>query len=232
MRDLIVSEVFGPTVQGEGPTAGMPTMFLRLGLCNLSCSWCDTPYTWDWTGKNGPPQDRGALKHLPVDNVLWALSLPGVRRLVITGGEPLIQGEGVAEVARRFDGHVEVETNGTLVPPFGMRGVRWNVSPKLPGAGMNPERCIVPDVLAVFAAWALDGDDVTFKFVVCDDADVLAVEYLVERHALTNVVVMPEGRNADVILKGARWLAPIAIAHGWSLSTRLHVLLWGDERGR
>ena len=40
-----VSEVFGPTLQGEGPHAGRPCHFIRLGGCNLSCSWCDTPYS-------------------------------------------------------------------------------------------------------------------------------------------------------------------------------------------
>ena len=45
---LVISEVFGPTVQGEGPTIGRRAAFVRLGRCNLDCSWCDTPYTWDW----------------------------------------------------------------------------------------------------------------------------------------------------------------------------------------
>ena len=46
-RLLPVSEVFGPTIQGEGPHAGRRVYFVRLGGCNLSCSWCDSAYTWD-----------------------------------------------------------------------------------------------------------------------------------------------------------------------------------------
>ena len=45
---LVVAEVFGPTFQGEGPSTGQRAGFVRLGRCNLDCSWCDTPYTWDW----------------------------------------------------------------------------------------------------------------------------------------------------------------------------------------
>ena len=52
-NSLTVSEIFGPTFQGEGPFTGRAAVFLRLGRCNLDCKWCDTPYTWDWKGKNG-----------------------------------------------------------------------------------------------------------------------------------------------------------------------------------
>lgn len=45
---LQVSEMFA-SIQGEGPHSGRPSVFLRLGFCNLSCSWCDTPYTWLYT---------------------------------------------------------------------------------------------------------------------------------------------------------------------------------------
>ena len=45
--ELLVAEIFGPTWQGEGPSAGKVAAFVRLGLCDQACSWCDTPYTWD-----------------------------------------------------------------------------------------------------------------------------------------------------------------------------------------
>ena len=45
-----VNEIFGPTIQGEGKSAGMQAMFLRTSLCNLACDWCDTPQTWNWKG--------------------------------------------------------------------------------------------------------------------------------------------------------------------------------------
>ena len=45
MKDVIrVSEIFGPTIQGEGPLIGHPTVFVRTGGCDYRCSWCDTLY--------------------------------------------------------------------------------------------------------------------------------------------------------------------------------------------
>ncbi|MCA9642692.1 MAG: 7-carboxy-7-deazaguanine synthase QueE, partial [Myxococcales bacterium] len=110
---LRISEVFA-SIQGEGASTGAPCVFLRLALCNLRCSWCDTKYTWDWK------QFRYAdeVKERSVDDVaaevrllLADLDLEGERntakppsypssaphppRLVITGGEPLIQSKAL-----------------------------------------------------------------------------------------------------------------------------------------
>jgi len=52
-----INEIFGPTFQGEGQTIGKLSEFVRVSGCNLTCSWCDTPYTWDWKGLNGVVYD-------------------------------------------------------------------------------------------------------------------------------------------------------------------------------
>src|ERR1700680_230750 len=39
-----ISEIFGPTIQGEGPLIGRPTVFVRTGGCDYRCAWCDTMY--------------------------------------------------------------------------------------------------------------------------------------------------------------------------------------------
>ena len=84
---LVVSEVFGPTVQGEGPTIGRRAAFVRLGRCNLDCSWCDTPYTWDWDRYD----PKVELHERPVAEVVAEVEAMGVDWVVVTGGEPLLQ---------------------------------------------------------------------------------------------------------------------------------------------
>ncbi len=52
MSKLPVMEIFGPTIQGEGMVIGQKTMFVRTAGCDYSCSWCDSAFTWDGTGKH------------------------------------------------------------------------------------------------------------------------------------------------------------------------------------
>jgi organic radical activating enzyme len=84
---LWVAELFGPTWQGEGPSAGQRAVFVRLSGCNLDCRWCDTPYTWDWSRYDPAEQSRVMTCDAIRD---WALA-QDVDLVVVTGGEPLIQ---------------------------------------------------------------------------------------------------------------------------------------------
>src|SRR4051794_4076555 len=84
---LVVSEVFGPTFQGEGRSLGRRCGFVRLGRCNLACTWCDTPYTWDWD-RFDPAVE---LQRRTVTEIVSALEAMAIDMVVITGGEPLLQ---------------------------------------------------------------------------------------------------------------------------------------------
>lgn len=222
---LVVSEVFGPTFQGEGPSIGRTAAFVRLGRCNLACTWCDTPYTWDWS-RHDPAVE---LAERTVDDVLAEVDAMGpVDLLVVTGGEPLLQQSRLVPLlhgGRERGLSIEVETAGTLAPHPDVVALvdRFNVSPKLSNSGNPVERRHRPDVLRAFEATG----KAAFKFVVREVAELDEVAAF----DVSPVWVMPEGRDAEVLAERMQALAPAVLARGWRLTPRLHVLLWGDRRG-
>ena len=227
--ELVIAEVFGPTFQGEGPSTGRRAGFVRLGRCNLDCAWCDTPYTWDWD-RFDPAVE---LRDEPVASVLARLAEMAPEIVVVTGGEPLLQQlrlvpllEGCSE--RGWP--VEIETNGTIVPDERVLDLvaRWNVSPKLANSGVPLDKRIRPNALDVLSA----SGRAAFKFVVSEPADLDEVAGIVESHGLDPVWIMPEGTDPSAWLERARALSDPVLARGWNLTPRLHVLLWGDQRGR
>jgi hypothetical protein len=71
-----------------------------------------------------------------------------------------------------------------------------------------------------------------FKFVARSAADLQEIDHLHQEYGLDPIWVMPAGITTEAVLDGMRELADLVIARGWNLSSRLHVLLWGDTRGR
>ncbi|MFC8285074.1 MULTISPECIES: 7-carboxy-7-deazaguanine synthase QueE [Streptomyces] len=229
---LIVAECFGvevPTFQGEGPSCGHPALFIRLSRCNLSCTKCDTKYTWDWS-QFDPRKE--STKRSVADLVAWAESSP-VELVVITGGEPLIQQARLVPLLRGLIAagkRVEFETNGTIVPAPELvaDGVRFNVSPKLASFGEKESKSIVPAALEVFMA----SGRAAFKFVASTMTDLDRIAELADAHRLAPVWVMPEGTTPEVITVTTRVLADAVAARHWYFTTRLHVLAFADARGR
>jgi 7-carboxy-7-deazaguanine synthase len=232
---MIVSEVFGPTVQGEGPSMGRLAGFVRLGRCDLACSWCDTPYTWDWKGRNGVAYDPAIeLRALAVEEVVGQVEAMGVPLVVITGGEPLLQMRSVSQlcVALADRGHlIEVETNGRHAPAWPLTQVvtHFNVSPKLANSGQDEAHTIVPRALGALLA----SGKARFKFVCVDKAD---VDRVVELSAQLGIPasatwIMPEGRASGQVRSHLSQVAGAAIANHFNLTGRMHLDLWDGQRG-
>lgn len=226
---LVVSELFGPTLQGEGPSCGRLASFIRLSGCPLSCQWCDTPWTWQWDRF-----DKAAEQRLMTvgDLLAWAQQQKA-RLLVITGGEPLIQARrlvGLVPGLIAACGEVEIETSGIIAPPESLAGcgARFNVSPKLANSGIPEHRRIRASALRALAG----SGTARFKFVAQCPADLDEVARLQDAYALDPVWVMPEATRSEKTVERMRLLADEVIRRGWNLSPRLHVLLWEDTRGR
>ena len=217
-----VPEVFH-SLQGEGASIGMPAVFVRLAGCNLACSWCDTAYSWDGSVR--------AVEMEPCDVAELVLRFP-CRRLVLTGGEPLVQQKELPDFLELLPNHMmEVETNGTIIPDAAVarRISQLNVSPKLAHAGNA--RSLNPAVLSWFANEA--GEKSWFKFVVESERDIKDVEFLIETCGVerSRVIVMPQAGSLACLEGVRRNVAELCIRRGFRFPDRLHMTLWGDKKG-
>lgn len=206
------------SIQGEGITAGLPTVFIRLQGCSVGCTWCDTKYSWDPSGG----------REVTLDGLVEEASAFPCRRVVITGGEPLESPLFPSLVgalkARGFT--IEVETSGTLTPTVEVD--QWNVSVKLSESGVPDTKRINPQAIRKFVrlqAW--------WKFVVLGRSDVLEVLQLAERFTLPRerILLMPEGVHREDVLERSLWVVDECKRYGYRYSPRLHILLWGARRG-
>jgi 7-carboxy-7-deazaguanine synthase len=230
-------EIFA-SVQGEGASAGRPCTFIRLSRCNLACVWCDTAYTWRFAGDNRPHRDNETYDRaanqvtLSEAEAAARIAALGGGRLVITGGEPLLQAPALARmIARLPPMHIEIETNGTVLPTPALDALvgQYNVSPKLAHSGNPTALALPPERLA---HWAAD-PRAWFKFVIAEASDLGEVLAIQQAHAIApgRIFLMPEGRDSETVRTRARWLAQLCGDHQFNLSDRLHIHLFGDTRG-
>jgi 7-carboxy-7-deazaguanine synthase len=227
--ELRLSETFA-SIQGEGPSAGVPCFFIRLAHCNLQCRWCDTRYTWDFQRFDY----RREVTTVSVGEVAERLAQSGEMRLVITGGEPLLQQRALHPLLGALPSEmvVEVETNGTIVPDAALlaRVYQWNVSPKLAASGEPVARRVRPEALSALRethrAW--------LKIVLAADDDPAEADALVAELAWpkARVLLMPEGARRADLARALPRLVQLAAERGFGTSPRLHVEHFDGERGR
>lgn len=235
------AEIFA-SLQGEGPSTGRPSTFVRLSRCNLACQWCDTAYTWRFEGDNRPHRDDNAFDRkanqtaLDEENVAARIAALPPDRLVITGGEPLLQGPALTRMVTALEGlrpgmHIEIETNGTIAPHPALDVLvhQFNVSPKLAHSGNPADLALIPERLA---AWTAE-PRAFFKFVIAEPADLGEVMTLQRRFGIPGerLFLMPEGRSSDTVRARSAWLAQFCTDNGLRFTDRLHIHLWGDTRG-
>lgn len=234
---LPVAETF-LSIQGEGKLAGAPSWFVRVSGCNLRCGWCDTPYA-SWA------PERAARR---VSDLVAEGAASGAGHAIITGGEPMMFSavEDLARGLSRAGLHITVETAGTLFNPA--RPVAcdlMSISPKL--ANSTPSAADPRDPAGAWRARherrrlnpaALQGLIDAYparqlKFVVCGPEDLAEVEALLARlrgWAPDDVLLMPEGVTVPPVAVKS-WITAACAERGWRYGARLHIELYGNERG-
>jgi 7-carboxy-7-deazaguanine synthase len=230
-----ISEIFGPTVQGEGALIGKPTVFVRTGGCDFRCAWCDTlhavlpEHRHDWLPMT--PEEILARVEQLTDGAPVLITL--------SGGNPAIQPLGPLIALGKARGHrFAMETQGSVADAC-FAALDWLVlSPKPPSSGMTTDWAAFDACLAA----AGNGPRTVLKVAVFDDAD-----YDFARQAAARYPSLPlylsvgnpapeEESNVDLtdLLARFRWLVDKVARDRWFAATvlpQLHVLAWGNQRG-
>ena len=224
-----ISEIF-ESIQGEGNNAGKSAVFLRTAECNLKCVWCDTKYTWDWKNYDYSKE----VNEMSIKEVRQSLEQFRIRHLVITGGEPLMQQDDLAELLTflKPEFYVEVETNGTILPNNALSTLvdQWNVSPKTKNSGNPLEMCEVNECYTFFSK----KKNCYFKYVVESEDDLIEINQFISKYSLKKdrVLLMTQAITKEEILAKEKNVFTISKKNSLGFSPRLHVMKWGSQRGK
>lgn len=246
---LSVSEMFY-SIQGEGPSMGRRAVFLRLKSCNLLCggtrtvadkklhdgaTWrCDTIETWlKGTTKKHPELISDFIKEG------FVKELDNNARLVVTGGEPLLQQEELTEfltsLRQATTNHfaAELETNGTILPQSSIIDTHFqqiNCSPKLSNSGIPKEKRIKPEVIKTL----LTTNKTIFKFVVNRKEDIIEIknDFLSNFQIKPNQVwLMPASSSREELVIASEFVVEEAKKLGTNFSSRLQLEIWDKAVG-
>ncbi len=229
-RPLNISEVF-VSIQGEGRYVGVPSVFVRLNGCNLRCVWCDTPYT-SWKPEGSDWMLGQLLAHI---------RRQGHQHVVITGGEPMLQQSLVllTQRLREMEFFITIETAGTVYLPVACD--LMSISPKL--ANSTPHRreggrfAVRHDSLRYnreVLGKLIAEYDYQLKFVVQNPEDMDEVNQIVADLGAdkSRVLLMGEGVDPGTLYERAQWITEACKNRGYRYTPRLHIDIWGNERGK
>lgn len=240
-KTFLVSEIYGPVIQGEGPVVGVPTVFVRFGGCDYRCVWCDSLYAV-------LPEHKSTWTKMTATEIIdrvWELA--GQRPILVTlsGGNPALQDcESLLTEGWLKSLTFAIETQGTKAPRW-LERLEWVVlSPKGPSSGMTTEWSELDDCVSRAdraEAWAM-------KIVVFDDQDYEFARKAWERYRPTNFYLqsgtlkpyrdtssfetMAMFRND--ILTSLNKLSERVIEDKWyeaRVLPQIHALIYGSKRG-
>lgn len=158
------------SIDGEGPTAGALSVFIRFAGCNLRCAWCDTVYA---------QKNEDFSETVSAAEIVSYIKSTGLNHVTLTGGEPLLQDGIIGLLSRLVDYQVHIETNGSVnIAPFRVgENIHFVLDYKLPCSGMEEK------MYARNFDMAAENDAV--KFVAASRGDLEKAVQVMERYRLT-----------------------------------------------
>lgn len=238
-RRIPVLEVFGPTVQGEGMVIGRKTMFVRTAGCDYQCSWCDSAFTWDGSGK----EDIRLLSAAEVIGELARVGGSSFDHVTVSGGNPALLpqlGELIEGLHERGI-EVALETQGSRWQSWFTGIDDLTLSPKPPSSGMETNWEVLDDIVA-----RLQAADRRFclKVVVFGGADLAYARLVHERYPGVpfyvqagngNLTETEPAKMLPYLVERYEWLIEQTMADDSLRSVhvlpQLHTWVWGNKKG-
>ena len=239
LNNIAISEIFGPTIQGEGALIGVPTVFVRTGGCDFRCRWCDTLYAVE-------PRFKADWAMMNAQAVMTEIRrLSGDQPLLVTlsGGNPALQPlSELILLGQKLGYTFAIETQGSKAQHwFGLLDY-LTLSPKPPSSGMAFNRSRFDECVSAAGAHT----QLSLKLVISDEVDYQWARAFAASYPQLSLTLQPcnlapatpeqPDLETDVeALNGRlRWLVDKVTNDRWfnaRVLPQLHVLIWNNERG-
>jgi 7-carboxy-7-deazaguanine synthase len=227
-----VTEIF-ESIQGEGNYAGVYALFIRFQFCNLTCTWCDTKFTWF--------EKSGSFKEYDAAELKAIIRNSKASHIIFTGGEPtLYRIDELVVDGKKF----HVETNATIIPTVNtdiqlgdqsifsrkamnkviISAFNWVVSPKL----NNSNQKINEKAISYWSG----KEFCIFKFIAQSISDLNEIEQFIKKFGISKLKVYIGLEGVTVASQLKPELVQEIIGRGFNFSPRLQILLWENERGK
>lgn len=241
MSKVPVMEIFGPTIQGEGMVVGQKTMFVRTAGCDYSCSWCDSSFTWDGSGKHLTVQ----MTAEEIWSELKRLGGNGFSFVTLSGGNPALLRNLAALVTILKENNIKVgvETQGSKWQDWLYDIDELTISPKPPSSGMTTDFSILSDMLGKLKD-RNSHQHISLKIVVFNEEDYAYAKQVHLRYPTIpfylqvgndDITSMDNARLVSHLLEKYQmlidWVMRDEELKDVKVLPQLHALVWGNKRG-
>ena len=224
--NIPISEIFY-SIQGEGKFSGRPSLFIRVGGCNLTCPGfsshgCDSFYAVD-------KKYKSSWKMMSIAEIIAEIEKYYPCDIVLTGGEPTLYYKKFYPIIEKFE-NITIETNTTINIDFDKypeyKNVTFAMSVKLSNSGEKYENRIKKDVIKNIATNAKNS---FFKFVI-NDNKIDEIKNITE-NLNNDVYCMPLGESKKELQKNAPFVFDFCLKYKFFYSDRIHIRLFSKKRG-
>lgn len=232
-----IAEIFGPTIQGEGPDVGLKSIFVRVAGCDFHCSFCDSKFSWNV--KNSISYEEKQLSKILIDRC----NETNCSSIILTGGNPCLYNFSTIINDLRNNGiKIGVETQGSIFPSWIFNVDTLVISPKSSSDNQidifnNIKNCIYKNKFYGI---------VTIKIPIFNDFDFdFASKYYNEFKdilgptfkfylSVGNDNVTESGNISGRLLNSYEWLCNKVMESSMDLIyvlPQIHTLIWGNKQG-